>query len=93
MVEPLAAAYCDAVVAGQPLFPSGLDELFPLPEEEFFVSFCVYFLFKKIDNTMPHIIQILINRAIVENDVAVISDAESVVIPTCSAAACATCVS
>ena len=36
MVEPLAAAYCDAVVAGQPLFPSGLDELFPLPEEEFF---------------------------------------------------------
>ena len=64
-----------------------------LPEEEFFVSFCVYFLFKKIDNTMPHIIQILINRAIVENDVAVISDAESVVIPTCSAAACATCVS
>ena len=36
MVEPLAAAHRDAVVAGEPLFPSGLDELFTPPEEKFF---------------------------------------------------------
>ena len=36
MIEPLAAAYRDAVVAGKPLFPPGLDELFTLPEEKFF---------------------------------------------------------
>ena len=36
MIEPLAAAYRDAVVAGKPLFLSGFDELFPLPEEKFF---------------------------------------------------------
>ena len=36
MVEPLAAANRDAVVAGEPLFPSGLDEFFALPEEKFF---------------------------------------------------------
>ncbi len=36
MIEPLAAAHRDAVVAGEPLFPSGLDELFTLPEEKFF---------------------------------------------------------
>ena len=36
MIEPLAAAYRDAVVACQPLFPSGLDELFSLPEKKFF---------------------------------------------------------
>ena len=36
MVEPLAAAHRDAVVAGKPLFPSSLDEFFALPEEKFF---------------------------------------------------------
>ena len=36
MVEPLAAANRDAVVAGKPLFPSGLNELFALLEEKFF---------------------------------------------------------
>ena len=36
MVEPLTAAYRDAVVAGKPLFLSGLDELFALPEKKFF---------------------------------------------------------
>ena len=36
MGEPLAAAHRDAVVAGKPLFPSGLDELFSLPKEKFF---------------------------------------------------------
>ena len=36
MVEPLAAAHRNAVVTCQPFFPSGLDELFALPEEKFF---------------------------------------------------------
>lgn len=36
MVEPLTAALRDAVVAGKPLFLSGLDELFALAEEKFF---------------------------------------------------------
>ena len=36
MVEPLTAAHRDAVVAGKPLFPSGFDEFFALPEEKFF---------------------------------------------------------
>ena len=36
MIEPLAAANRDAVVAGEPLFTSGLDELFALLEEKFF---------------------------------------------------------
>ena len=36
MIEPLAAANRDAVVAGEPLFTSGLDELFSLLEEKFF---------------------------------------------------------
>ena len=36
MVEPLAAAHRDAVVACQPFFPPGFDELFALPEEKFF---------------------------------------------------------
>ena len=36
MIEPLAAANRDAVVAGEPLFPSSLDEFFALPEEKFF---------------------------------------------------------
>ena len=36
MVEPLAAAHRDAVVAGEPLFTSRLDELFALPEKKFF---------------------------------------------------------
>ena len=36
MVEPLAAANRDAVVAGEPLFTSGFDEFFALTEEKFF---------------------------------------------------------
>ena len=36
MIEPLAAAHRDAVVAGQPLFAAGLDEPFALPKEKFF---------------------------------------------------------
>ena len=36
MIKPLAAAYRDAVVAGKPLFTSGFDEHFPLPEKKFF---------------------------------------------------------
>ena len=36
MIEPLTAANRDAVVACQPFFPSGLDELFALAEEKFF---------------------------------------------------------
>ena len=36
MVEPLAAAHRNAVVAGEPLFPPRFDELFPLPEKKFF---------------------------------------------------------
>ena len=36
MIEPLAAAHRDAVVAGKPLFAAGLDELLALPEEKFF---------------------------------------------------------
>ena len=36
MIEPLAAANRDAVIACQPLFLSGLDELFALAEEKFF---------------------------------------------------------
>lgn len=36
MIEPLAAANRDAVIAGKPLFPAGLDELFALAEEKFF---------------------------------------------------------
>ena len=36
MIEPFTAAHRDAVVAGKPLFPPGLDELFTLPEEKFF---------------------------------------------------------
>lgn len=36
MVKPLAAAYRDAVVAGEPLFTPGLDELFTPPEKKFF---------------------------------------------------------
>ena len=36
MVEPLAAAHRNAVVAGKPLFPPGFDEHFPLPEKKFF---------------------------------------------------------
>ena len=47
MVEPLAATHRDAVVAGQPLFLSGLDELFALTEEKSFeVDGCgAFFLF------------------------------------------------
>ena len=36
MVEPFAAAHRNAVIAGKPLFPPGLDELLALPEEKFF---------------------------------------------------------
>ena len=36
MVEPLAAANRNAVVACQPLFTSGFDEFFALLEEKFF---------------------------------------------------------
>ena len=47
MIEPLTAANRDAVVACQPFFPSGLDELFALPEEKFFEVDCrgAFFLF------------------------------------------------
>ena len=48
MVEPLAAAHRNAVVAGKPFFPSGLDELFPLPEKKFFEvnGRCAFLLFR-----------------------------------------------
>lgn len=36
MIEPLAAANRDAVIACQPLFPARLDEPFALAEEKFF---------------------------------------------------------
>ena len=36
MIEPLAAAYRDAVIAGKPFFAPGFDEFFTLPEEKFF---------------------------------------------------------
>ena len=64
-----------------------------LPDFLFEVSFCVYFLFRKMDNVMPQIMQMLISSAIVENACGVISAADKVLIPTCSAAACATWVS
>ena len=45
MIEPLAAAHRDAVVAGKPLFPSGFDESFALAEEKFFeINGCCAFL-------------------------------------------------
>ena len=47
MVEPFAAAHRNAVVACQPFFPSGLDELFPLPEKKFFeINGCGAFLLR-----------------------------------------------
>ena len=47
MVKPLAAANRDAVVAGEPLFTSGFDELFPLPEKKFFeINGCGTFLLR-----------------------------------------------
>jgi hypothetical protein len=47
MVEPLAAAHRDAVVAGEPLFTSRLDELFALPEKKFFeINGCGAFLLR-----------------------------------------------
>ena len=46
-----------------------------------------------MDNAMPQIMQMLMSRAIVENACGVISAADNVLIPTCSAAACATWVS
>ena len=52
-----------------------------------------YFLLKKIENTMPHMMQTPIKRAIVVNACAVIAEAESPGRPTASAAASATCVS
>ena len=36
MIEPFTAAHRDAVVAGEPLFTSGFDESFALPEKKFF---------------------------------------------------------
>ena len=36
MIEPLAAAYRDTEVAGEPLFATGSDELFALAEKKFF---------------------------------------------------------
>ena len=36
MIEPLAAAYRDAVIAGKPFFAPGFDEFFTLPEKKFF---------------------------------------------------------
>ena len=36
MIEPLAAANRDAVIAGKPLFTAGFDELYSLLEEKFF---------------------------------------------------------
>ena len=36
MIEPLAAAHRDAVVAGESLFTSGFDEFFALTEKKFF---------------------------------------------------------
>ena len=36
MVEPFAAAYRDAVIAGKPFFAPGFDEFFTLPEEKIF---------------------------------------------------------
>ena len=52
-----------------------------------------YFLLKKIENTMPHMMQTPIRRAIVVNACGVIAEAERPGRPTASAAASATCVS
>ena len=57
------------------------------------VSFWVYFLLKKMERTMPHMMQMLIKRAMVAKLPAVIFDADRVPMPTCSAAAWATWVS
>lgn len=68
----------------------------PKPADEEFpgvLNFLVYLLFRKIESTIPHMIQILISKAIVVNADGVISDADNVDIPACSAAACAICVS
>ena len=40
MVEPLTAVHRNAVVACQPLFPPGFDELFALAKEKFFEVDC-----------------------------------------------------
>ena len=47
VVKPLAAAHRDAVIAGQPLFPSRLDKAFTLPKEKFFEvdGRCAFLLF------------------------------------------------
>ena len=60
MIKPLAAAHRDAVVAGKPLFPSGLNELFALPEEKFFevngrgAFFLFWRKFNKFDDFSHH---------------------------------------
>ena len=36
VVKPFAAVYCNAVVAGKPFFPPGLDKIFTLPKQKFF---------------------------------------------------------
>ena len=57
------------------------------------VSFWVYFLLKKMDRTMPHMMQMLMSRAMVAKLPGVILAADRVPMPTCSAAAWATWVS
>ena len=52
-----------------------------------------YILLKKMERIMPHIMQILMSSAMVAKAVGVICAAERAVIPTCSAAPCATWVS
>ena len=53
----------------------------------------MYFLLKKTDRIMPHMMQMLISRAMVAKLPGVILAADRVPMPTCSAAAWATWVS
>ena len=57
------------------------------------VSFWVYFLLKNTERTIPHMMQMLMSRAMVAKLPGVISAADSLAMPTCSAAAWATWVS
>ena len=61
--------------------------LAPLP------SFFRYFLLNRTDRIMPHMMQMLMSKAMVEKPEAVIWLADNSAMPTCSAAACATWVS
>ena len=60
MIEPLAAANRDAVIAGKPLFTAGFDELFSLLEEKFFevngrgAFFLFWRKFNKFDDFSHH---------------------------------------